>query len=204
MSGNDPRGSNEDIPRTGRERTQGPQFRHLNPLYFLTLGSAEPRGRGRAFHVAASRWHLLQVQVRTYADLPGMISVPSRFLPLTAFRELLFGPALSLSRVSWVSPLVLTGSISSSHTSPDCSSEAPSQDTATVSRQKLQHGSSRLISSPGRIVLGLPALLLMFLCQVPTTHRQTRFNRAVDRRSGGSGPSQRCNCTVLSVEARCM
>ena len=120
------------------------------------------------------------MQVRAYADLPGVISVPSRYLPLTAFRELLFGPALSLSHLSWVSPLVLTGSFSSSHTSPGCSSEAPSQYAATVSRQKLQHGSSFLISSPGRAVLGLPASLLMFLCQVPTAHRQTMFNRVVD------------------------
>ena len=86
----------------------------------------------------------------------------------------------SLSRVSWVSPLVLTGSFSSSHTSPGCSSEAPSQFAATVSRQKLQHRSSFLISSPGRAVIGLPASHLMFLCQVPTAHRQTRFNRVVD------------------------
>ena len=58
------------------------------------------------------------------------------------FRELLFGPALS--RVGWVSPLVLTGSCSSSHTSAGCWSEARSQYAATVSRRKLQHGSSLL------------------------------------------------------------
>ena len=127
------------------------------------------------------------MHVRSYADLPGVISVSSRFLPLTAFRELLFGPALSLSRR--VSPLVLTGSFPSSHTTPGCSSEAPSQYAATVSPQKLQHGSSCLISSPRRAVLRLPASLLMILCQVPTAHRQTRFNRVVDRGRVRSKPA---------------
>ena len=116
------------------------------------------------------------MQVRT----PGMISVPSRFLPLTAFRELLFGPALSLSlsRVSWVSPLVLTGSFSSSHTSACCSSEARGQYAVTVSRQKLHHGSSFL--SPLQVGLSSAASLLMFLCQVPTARRRAGFNREVD------------------------
>ena len=150
-----------------------------NPLYFLKAGLRWAFGRGRAFYVAASRWHLLPVQVRTYADLPAMISVPSRYLPLTAFRGLLFGSALSLA---------LAGS-------PLWSSRAHSRHLAPRQVVRVRHPANTLqlfhdrnfstgALSLSPLQVGLSSVSqLRFSCssvRFPRHIARQRFNRVVD------------------------